>query len=70
MPAMKPGSGGPYATLSALRYQKKDLTNLLANAPLSRRKRREKNLELKGVLDELKLANAAVRALRKKPNPA
>ena len=65
MPAMKPGSGGPYATLSDLRSQKRQLENLLENAPLGKRKRREKNLELKHVLDELKLANTVVRKLRK-----
>jgi len=61
MPAMKPGSGGPYSTLRQLRFEKRQLENQLENAPLGVRKRREKKRELEYVIEQLEKANAAVR---------
>jgi hypothetical protein len=65
MPAMKPGSGGPYSELQWLRYEKKSLKQKLEYAPLGKRKRKNLKRELKNIQDRLVAANAVVRELRK-----
>ena len=61
MPAMQPGSGGPYSDQKSLRFKVRELKNDLANKPMGPRTRKSVEKELAKIQAKLKEVNAKIR---------
>jgi len=68
MPAMQPGSGGPYSDQKYLRFQVRELKNILANKPMGPRTRKGVEDELEDVQVRLKNVNAKIREMSRPLN--
>jgi hypothetical protein len=58
---------GPYSLLRDLRFQVKQLKEVLANEPMGRRKRRGLEQDLNQLKARLKAVNAEIREAKKLP---
>ncbi len=65
MPAMQPGSGGPYADQKNLRFQIREVKNDLAMKPMKPRERKSTERWLATLQARLRAVNAEIRERKK-----